>query len=253
MCILFLAIKQHPKYPVIICANRDEFHERPTQEAHFWHGKTKILAGKDLKAGGSWLGINSNGSFAAITNIRNGAAQSESKRSRGELVTSALHPNSQINLKWLVQNSDNYNAFNLIYGSLNHLVCYNSALKKQTSLSKGFYAISNGPLEDVWPKMAKGQYNLEQLVETNEEILSDQLFGILKDQSMAPESELPNTGIPHEWEKKLSSIFIQSHDYGTRSSTVIKQNNHGMIDFYERAYGRSGTVRNESKFALEMI
>jgi len=156
MCILFLSIKQHPDYPLIICANRDEFHQRPTERAHFWQQYPHTLAGKDLQAGGSWLGINKAGYFAAITNIRTGNSPEVGKKSRGELVTWALKPNSIINEAWLQQYSQQYNPFNLIYGSLNNLACFNSILNEQTLLTEGIHAISNGSINDVWPKMTHG-------------------------------------------------------------------------------------------------
>ena len=250
MCILFLAINQHPDHPLIICANRDEFYERPTLGAHFWRDKPYLLAGQDLQAGGSWLGVTTEGQFAAITNIRTSIDQSQTKKSRGELVTLALEANSPIDINWLKQNSDEYNPFNLTYGSLSQLHCYNSLFKNQTKLTDGFHAISNGALDDVWPKMAKGERRLEQLVSTNQSINSDELFAILKDKTQAEDSQLPNTGIPLEWERKLSSIFINSPDYGTRSSCLIIQNKSREIEFIELTYDANGEKSEQNNFKL---
>ena len=250
MCILFLAINQHPDHPLIICANRDEFYKRPTLGAHFWPNKPHLLAGKDLQAGGSWLGVNTHQQFAAITNIRTGSKQSPAKKSRGELVTLALEPNSFIDINWLKQHSDEYNPFNLIYGSLNQLNCYNSLLKQQTSLTSGFHAISNGSLDDIWPKMAKGESRLEKIVSSTQTINSDELFAILKDSTQADDSQLPNTGVPLEWERKLSSIFINSPEYGTRSSCIILQNKHDVIEFIEQTYDTNGNDGEQDSFTL---
>ncbi len=251
MCILFLAVNQHSDYPLIVCANRDEFHNRPTRDAQFWQESPYLLAGKDLQAGGSWLGVNTYGSFAAITNIRINKQISSNKKSRGELVTMALQPNSIIDFEWLKKHSDEYSPFNLTYGSLGKLSCYNSLQKTQTPISDGFHAISNGALDDVWPKMAKGELQLEKLVSSNDAVQREELFSILKDQTQADDTELPDTGIPMEWEKKLSSIFIKSPNYGTRSSCILLQNVNGEIEFVERTYDEKGTQNSESEFGLD--
>ncbi len=251
MCILFLAINQHPDHPLIICANRDEFYARPTLGVHFWPTKPHLLAGQDLQAGGSWLGINTLGTFAAITNIRTGNKQSSTKKSRGELVTLALEPNSSVDINWLKKHSDEYNPFNLIYGQLDQLNCFNSLLKQQTALSSGFHAISNGSLDDVWPKMAKGESRLEQIVSSNQTIKIDELLAILKDSTQAEDPLLPNTGIPIEWERKLSSIFINTSEYGTRSSGILLQNKNGEVEFIELTYDTNGNNGEQNSFTLD--
>jgi len=248
MCILFLAINRHSKYPLVICANRDEFYQRPTSTAHFWPDNPAMLAGKDLQAGGSWLGVNRQGYFAAVTNIRSGGSPSSNKRSRGELVTMALQPDSKITLNWLEQNSEKYNPFNLVYGPLNKLVCYNSLTKKHLVLADGFHAVSNGELDDIWPKMAKGEQKLEAIFNLDQPIEPEQLFSILKDQQKAEQNLLPNTGVPLEWELLLSSIFINSKDYGTRSSCLILKKDNHAIEFIERQYNEKGEVDGQSTF-----
>ncbi|PCJ46800.1 MAG: hypothetical protein COA74_12935 [Gammaproteobacteria bacterium] len=254
MCILFIAIKQHLEYPLIICANRDEFHQRPTQAAHFWKQPKEMLAGKDLQAGGSWLGINKTGQFAAITNIRNGQPTSQDKRSRGELVTKVLDDqetrSAVIDYEWLKQHSDDYNGFNLIYGNLNGLYCYNSVSKLQIRLDNGFHAISNGGMDDVWPKMAKGEKKLEAIVTSLDGVDEEALLAILKDQSQANDTELPLTGIPAEWEQLLSSIFIVSEQYGTRSSSLLLQRSDTSIKFTEVGYDKRGEQVSLNCFEL---
>lgn len=249
MCILFLAINQHSKYPLVICANRDEFYQRPTSAAHFWPEATSILAGKDLQAGGSWLGVNRQGYFAAITNIRSASKPSSGKRSRGELVTMALQSDSIISMSWLKQNGEQYNPFNIVYGPLDKLVCYNSVTKKHISLADGFHAVSNGELDDIWPKMAKGEKQLETIINLEQPIEPEQLFSILKDQQKAADELLPNTGIPFEWERLLSSIFINSPDYGTRSSCLLLLEKNSLVEFIERQYNEQGEVLGQLSFS----
>ena len=249
MCILFLAINQHSKYPLLICANRDEFYKRPTMGAHFWSENPSMLAGKDLQAGGSWLGVNRQGFFAAITNIRSAGKPSSDKRSRGELVTMALQSDSVISMSWLEKNGELYNPFNLVYGSLDKLVCYNSVTKKHIHLADGFHAISNGELDDIWPKMAKGEKQLEAIVNLGQTIEPEQLFSILKDQRKAEDGMLPKTGVSLEWERLLSSIFINSPDYGTRSSCLLLLESDGSIKFIERQYGVKGNKGEQLSFS----
>ncbi len=250
MCILFLAIKQHSEYPLVICANRDEFYQRPTSAAHFWPDFPSMLAGKDLQAGGSWLGVNKQGYFAAVTNIRTGSKQVQDKKSRGELVTNALHKDSDISSSWLAQHSDQYNPFNLIYGPLGGLVCYNSVSKKQSTLVDGFHAISNGNLDDIWPKMAKGERKLEAIINLNQQIEAEQLFSILTDQEKVQESQLPDTGVSLELERLLSSIFINSPEYGTRSSCVLLQKNDQTVEFIEVQYNEYAKSVGQQRFVF---
>ena len=250
MCILFIAINQHKDYPVIIAANRDEFHIRPTKSAHFWPGEDKILAGVDLQAGGTWLGLNGLGNFSALTNIRNLKNLNAAAKSRGELVTKALQSSTSLDFNWLKSNSANYNPFNLVYSDNKQLFCFNSESKSQTLLNDGFHAICNGALDDIWPKMAKGEYLLEQLISEQKPVNPEHIFAIMKDQSQAPDELLPETGVGMDWERLLSSIFIQSNDYGTRSTTVILQHHSGSIDFFEQSYTADGSIFNKHQFAL---
>jgi len=252
MCILFIAIEQHPDYPLIICANRDEFYARPTEPVHFWPTLPSLLAGKDRQAGGTWLGVDASGSFAAVTNLRTGQSTDLNAKSRGQLILDALKPNSQINETWLKTNGYRYNPFNLVYGDVEQLYCYNSALKQQMPLTRGFHAVSNGAMDDIWPKMARGKCQLEKLIANGDAIDAEQLFAILQDQTQAKEHLLPQTGISPQWEKLLSSIFIQSESYGTRSSTIVLLNGDGQLSFYERQFGPLGKAGKTQVFQLTL-
>ena len=240
MCILFIGVDTHPNYPLIVCANRDEFHHRGTEPAHFWPTTPIMLAGKDKQAGGTWLGINNQGAFAGLTNIRNGIQQ-DGVRSRGELVVNALTSDT-INHQWLVEHGDNYNPFNLVYQQNNTLLCFNSSTKQSTVLAAGFHAISNGLLDDIWPKMATGLQQLEQYIHNNTTLNTTDLIAIMQDQSRPQDHHLPSTGLSVEWERLLSSIFIQHPEYGTRSTSIILRNQLGETHFIEVRY--DGKARN---------
>ena len=254
MCILFTAINQHPDYPLIICANRDEYYSRPTQAASFWSDNPSIFAGRDLQAGGTWLGINLQGQFAALTNIRTGTSEPDKKKSRGELVVKALQQNETVNQQWLIEHRFDYNPFNLIFGPLDALQCFNSRNSQLKALSTGFHAISNGDLDDTWPKMAHGLKQLKTTIGQSRAISTDNLLSILQDQSKAPQALLPDTGIDIAIETLLSSIFITSETYGTRSSAVILCDNNRNIQFYEAEYDHKGRQISltEESFAVAM-
>ncbi|BAJ04236.1 NRDE family protein [Shewanella violacea] len=250
MCILFIALNQHPKYPLIVCANRDEFHHRPTEQAHFWPPENEILAGKDLEAGGTWLGINKRGGFSALTNLRDPQRQQSEMRSRGELVLKALDSQASIT-NWLREHSSNYNPFNLIFGDVRELYCFNSIANTLTQLDSGYHSISNGALDDIWPKMARGTLALQESISTCEEPDIDALLTIMKDETRAKDTELPETGIGLEWERLLSSIYIKHEEYGTRSTSILLQDNSGNTRFIEVRYDRKG--RNLGRQHFEII
>ncbi|QBY03770.1 NRDE family protein [Thalassotalea sp. HSM 43] len=250
MCILFIAIDQHPDYPLIIAANRDEFHARPTQAAHRWQQPDGIIAGKDLQQGGTWLGLNKQGQFAALTNIRAPKAHSDDALSRGHLVSQALA--QQITPQWLAQNHQQYNPFNLIYSANNTLHCFNSMTARSSALNAGFHAVCNGKMDDVWPKMARGEQALEALVKQAKAKQQapdcQQMLRLLQDTQQAPEHLLPDTGVGLDWERMLSSIFITSNDYGTRSSALVLKHTSGNIRFFEQTYDRQGNISDQQQF-----
>ena len=248
MCILFIAIEQHPDYPVIICANRDEFHQRPTQSMHWW-SEQNILAGKDLQAGGTWLGLNANGGFAALTNFRKPESFDTAKRSRGDLVLQALNNPSSNMQQYLNENAQQYNDFNLVFGQLNQLQAFDSVNKKLINLETGFHSICNGALDDIWPKMALGVNKITDLIK-HQKVNIEVLFELMSNQTTAKQHELPATGISLEWESLLSSIFIQSADYGTRSTAIILQTRTGDVEVHERNYTANGKTRNQQHFQI---
>ncbi|WP_299495906.1 NRDE family protein [uncultured Shewanella sp.] len=253
MCILFIALKVLPQYPLIICANRDESHHRPTKKAHFWEPEKKILAGKDLEAGGTWLGINKQGNIAAITNIRIPEQSKQPKKTRGELPILALTQSSPlISPSWLKKNNHQYQAFNLLYGHYQSLHCYNSQTQKDTCLSPGFHAISNGALDEIWPKMAKGNHALEQYLNSHSKPIPSELLMLLTDPQQAEDKYLPHTGISLDWERLLSSIFIKHPKYGTRSSNIILINQQQHVSFTEVRFNKLGQQIEQQEFQLSL-
>lgn len=253
MCILFFAIKQHPNYPLIICANRDEFHQRATNKMHFW-AEQPILAGKDLLAGGTWLGLTAVGRFSALTNFRQPLNNNDNKQSRGHLVTQALNTNLAKFPDELVQQCDNYNGFNLVYGTLDNLHCFDSVNQRFHKITEGFHSICNGALDDIWPKMALGRQKLADTITTsandNSPLEIEDLFNLMSNNEQADINVLPNTGVGAEWEQFLSSIFIKSISYGTRSTTIIRQDLVGKVEIYERSFSPQAEIESNQYFEL---
>lgn len=242
MCIIFAAVQQHPDYPLIIAANRDEFYARPTAPSSFWHTHPDMLAGKDLSGGGTWMGVTRNGHIAALTNIRNPGAHSESKKTRGELVVDYLtdQPLTGRHLESLKINADQYNGFNFLFGHYRHLAVFNSESKQHAFLGPGVHGLSNASLNTPWPKALRGTEALQQYIQDTRILDVDRLFTLLRDPTQAQDNQLPDTGVSFEWEKALSSIFIRTPEYGTRSSTVLLVDKAQNVNWYECHYSVEG-------------
>lgn len=251
MCLIVFSYKQHTQYPLIFAANRDESYERPTRSAQFWDENPTILAGKDLQAGGTWMGVNKNGEFSAITNYRDPNIQKENPPSRGQLVLDFLTNDSTpaMYLNKLQARANQFMGFNLLAGSPNELYYYSNQQEKILFLNKGLYGLSNHLLETPWPKVRRAKEKMRTIV-TDNNISPAPLFDLLADDLEAPDEELPNTGIPKNIEKKVSPIFIKSDDYGTRCSTVLLVDHNGQVTFAERRF-RPGTMDVEEENRYE--
>lgn len=238
MCLILLAYKKHPRFKLIIAANRDEFFNRPTQSMQWWDDPPFLLAGKDLKEGGTWLGITQHGKFAAITNFRDSSQNKEKAPSRGLLVKDFL--SSQVTaenfLDDLSTKSSYYNGFNLIFGDIDQLYFYSNKSPEILKLKPGFYGLSNHLLNTPWPKVIKGKKRLKEIILKNPDFDLNKIFTFLKDNTIAPDHQLPETGIKKEWERILSPIFIKSENYGTRSSTVILVERNNNVVVLEQNY-----------------
>lgn len=250
MCVIFLAINQHPKYRFILAANRDEFYERPTAQAHFWDENPNILAGKDLVYGGTWLGVTKTGRFAAVTNYRD-PNQPQGNFSRGNLVKDFLtgeKPASDY-LQQIQADKDTYTGFNLLVGELKddvNILYYSNISDEIINLKSGIYGLSNHLLDTPWKKVVLGKAKLKNALI---DFSTDKLFNILSDKKQAKIEDLPQAGIGIEREKRLSSIFIETENYGTRSSTVLTLENQ-KISFEEVSY-QSDIVKFQTEFELK--
>ncbi|PJC75322.1 MAG: hypothetical protein CO012_03610 [Syntrophobacterales bacterium CG_4_8_14_3_um_filter_49_14] len=235
MCLLLFSFMMHPQYSLVLAANRDEDYDRPSAPAAFWDDAPNILAGRDLKEWGTWLGITKKGRIAALTNYRDPASVKEGAPSRGWLVSDFLrgHEEPLTYLQNLALRADQYNSFSLILGDLSRLY-YFSNRDGLFALSPGLYGLSNHTLDTPWSKVERGKEALGLLLFRDQEPLPEEIFNILTDRSMPDDESLPDTGVGREWERILSPIFISSPTYGTRSSTVLMIDRKGHVTFVER-------------------
>ncbi len=255
MCLLLIALNQHLKYRLVVAANRDEFYDRPTRRAAFWEDAPELLAGRDLKAGGTWLGITLAGKVAAVTNYRNPADLKPHAPSRGRLVIEFLRGIEPAGtyLGNLSGISDRYNGFNLIAGSVDNLFWYSNRGGEVTPLSRGFYGLSNHLLDTPWPKLEKAGNGLKRLLASSDELKPEDIFTLLRDPMRPPEKDLPQTGVGMEWERILAPVFISSPTYGTRSSTVILVDRKNRVLFAERTFHSSGNDFREIRYRFGLV
>ncbi len=243
MCLIVVGWRVHPDYPLIVAANRDEFYARPSAFADFWTDTPEVIGGRDLEAGGTWLGIARTGRFAAVTNVREPGV-GKGLHSRGKL-TQAFLAGQQTASDYARQlEMRDFSGFNLLLGDSQSLwYCSNRGAEPQ-ELAPGIYGMSNHLLDSPWPKLVTARLGFAQAIAK----LPDRgpLFDVLADDEIVPDTELPSTGVPLEWERRLSAIFVRSEDYGTRASTVLTLAGDGQITFEERSFGPHGRALQSS-------
>jgi uncharacterized protein with NRDE domain len=253
MCLILFAWQAHPRYPLVVAANRDEFHERPSSAADFWKGSPDILAGRDLEAGGTWLGVSRNGRFGAISNYRERQLRkSPPGYSRGNLVSDFLRgwATPAQYAEQLQQSLDHYNGFNLLVGQADSLVYTSNRAGKPMQVSTGVHGLSNHLLDTDWPKVNTGCARLQNLLE-DAQIESEALLELLADRSAGAATRLSAEELRSEPEKLTRRIFIDSPVYGTRSSTVILMDRSGLVSFVERQFDANGKAVATRKFEFE--
>lgn len=251
MCLILFALDAHPRYPLVLAANRDEFYDRPTAPAAFWSDAPHVLAGRDMKEGGTWCGITTEGRFAAVTNYRDPRTQREGAPSRGRLVADFLRGDMTTDawLERLQREGNVYNGFNLIFGEGRKLRYFSNRGELPSSVAPGIHGLSNHLLDTPWPKVVRGKEALAQLLAAQDDPAPDGLLAILADRTPPPDHLLPDTGVGIEGERLLSPLFIASPRYGSRSSTVILIDCNGTCTFVERSFNgatdhpRSATYR----------
>lgn len=254
MCLIAIAWKADPRWPLVVAANRDEFRQRRSAPLARWPS-SGLLAGRDLKQGGTWLGITDNGRFAALTNRRDLQAVPAHAPSRGKLVTDFLcsHHSASEYARSLLPQADDYAGFNLLVADPDALwYLGNAAEGPPRAVPAGVWALSNGSLDSSWPKMQRVRTRMQQILSYSAtRQLETDLFKMLRDREPAADEHLPDTGVGRQLERMLSPVFINTPGYGTRSSAVVSVNANGTGQFVERRFNRRGHCSGQTRLSFQ--
>ncbi|HEY3349238.1 MAG TPA: NRDE family protein [Thermoanaerobaculia bacterium] len=251
MCLIVLAWQTSPTFRLAVAANRDEFLARPTAPAAWWPDAPDVLAGRDLRGGGTWMGVTRTGRFAALTNFRDTTAPRKGGApSRGNLVEDFLRKEEgpAAFLSRLARNADTFEGFNLLVSDAGELWSFSNAEESgPVALSPGVFGLSNHLLETPWPKVTAARERFERALSEvrDAEELEGRLLTLLRNRSLAPDAALPETGLPLTWERALSAAFVVLPDYGTRASTALVVGADGEARFTERTFGAGGAPLGE--------
>jgi uncharacterized protein with NRDE domain len=218
VCLIAFQWQPDEAIPLIVAANRDEFYERPTAPLAWWEGG-RILAGRDLKAGGTWLGVSADGRWAALTNYRDPTRSRMERTSRGQIPVRFLQGgDSALAFIYLIQKEGGrYNPFNLMLFDGKNLLGYESRHAAIIPFTAGIHAVSNGDFDAPWPKVEalKSGFGAGQAED-------DTLLALLGDARPFKDDRLPCTGVSLEWERALSPAFVRTPTYGTRAATILR-------------------------------
>ncbi|HEX6792579.1 MAG TPA: NRDE family protein [Casimicrobiaceae bacterium] len=248
MCLAVVALDVHPLYALVLAANRDEFHARPAQAAHWWNGAhaLAILAGRDLAHGGTWLGLTRKARWAFVTNVRESGRFDPDAPSRGALVPALLGDarSPADALAAVLADGQRYNGFNVVVGDASSAAFGSNRADGVIALTPGIHGVSNAGLDTPWPKLVRAKDGVAAWIASGDDDLA-RLWTVLADRAPAADHELPDTGISRERERLLSSPFIVSETYGTRCSTLVALTRQGDVEFVERSFDRQGRACGE--------
>ncbi|HEY8508060.1 MAG TPA: NRDE family protein [Steroidobacteraceae bacterium] len=254
MCLLIIGWNVHPRFRLVVAANRDEFHARPAAPLAKWPPPGEILAGRDIQAGGTWLGVDRHRRVGVVTNFRDMQPPRPGARSRGELIPSFLTGSStpQEFMTALEARASEYSGFNLLLADAQELwYASNRAQPFARRLPPGVYGLSNHFLDTPWPKLARVRRKFEQWLQTADGS-SDELFAMLNDREPPdPVEPLDASGrLPAELVRAISAPFVLHPEYGTRCSTVVRLGHAGTLDIIEHRFNPAGALNGETEFHL---
>ena len=254
MCLVLLAWQQNERSPLILAANRDEFHARPSAAIQRWADAPQVVGGRDLLAGGTWLGATDSGRFAVVTNVRQRPAAAGS-RSRGELTADFLRGNqSAADYVGTLfgQPGEAFGGYNLIVGDGREVWYYSNregaGCHEGLQLAPGIYGLSNRFLDTPWPKLTSSRERFAEKIHGQPD--PAEILSILSDREIVPDESLPATGVPLAWERLLSAVFVCSPEYGTRASTLLTFSGDGMGMLLERTFSADGSISGETQLSL---
>ncbi len=252
MCLIVFNFTPGQPRHLLLAANRDEFHDRPARPLAWWSWPSGLLAGRDEVAGGTWLAVTRDGRWSAVTNYRDPRARPGS-RSRGELPLAYLQartlPGDYVSAVY--QRHDDYGPFNLLAGDHDQL-WYCSSATPATAVAAGVHALSNGALDEPWPKsrlLSKGMRELIGQPGQPDQTEQERLFALMDDRRPAPDSELPDTGVGLDRERALSPPFIVSPSYGTRCTTIVSLGRESRVS--ERRFSPNGEVCGDLRYRFD--
>lgn len=254
MCLIGFAWKLVPDHPLVLLANRDEFHDRPAAPLAAWTDLPEVIGGRDLREGGTWLGLSRRGRMAAVTNVRRPDAALRRPRSRGALITDFLigQASAADHAERLPGNADEYGGYNLLlWDGLDLIYASNRPRFTLQAVSPGMHALSNAQLDTPWPKLRCARAALQSWIASD---LRDDSAALdaMSDFRPAQDSELPDTGVGLELERSLSSPFIRMAGYGTRCTTLLRVKANGDTEMIERRYDEEGEIDGESREHLRI-
>lgn len=248
MCLILFAYRIVPGVPLLVAANRDEYYARPARQAAFWEDRPSVLAGRDLQAGGTWLGVSANGRFAAVTNFRGAPGAPPGGPSRGELVTGFLSgkQSARSYSRALEKAGSRYAGFCMLASDGEELYFYSNQEHRASIVEPGIHGLSNHLLDTPWPKVVKGRAGLQGLL--SRPFSDADYLDLMDDTVPATEKMLPETNLDPAWERSLSSLRIIAGGYGTRCSSVVRIDEASVVDFAERTYRDDGDIAGEVRY-----
>ena len=252
MCVVAFAWNTHPRWRLLLVGNRDEFHARPTAPLARWDDGSGIIAGRDLEAGGTWLGVDARGRCALVTNVRD-FSHPQDGLSRGLLASDYLRGDegAMTRAQALLATAPDYRPFNLLLADPQACVWVgNLPQVRMAAPDPGVHVLSNAQLDTPWPKAATLGARLRDWIDAGGDDDFAPLFAALADDRTWPDAQLPDTGIGLERERWLSSAFIRGQDYGTRASTVVALDHRGHGLIVERRWGPMGAPLGETRLTI---
>ena len=254
MCLILLAWRVHPGFPLVFAGNRDEAYGRPSAPAGFWADDPGIFGGRDLEKGGTWLGISREGRIAAVTNYRDGVAKKSAPRSRGELAADFVRgtDDPRAYLERVAARAPEYGGFTLIVSDLQRMFWMSNRGRGIGEVLPGVHGLSNHLLDTPWPKLTRGKESISALMKADEAKLVAGLQDVLADRTLATDADLPDTGVGLQRERELSSAFVAGEHYGTRASTVLLVSRGDEVVCVERRFGARGAPQGETEQRFEL-
>ena len=250
MCLIVFAWQAHPEYRLVMAANRDEYHRRPSQALHWWADSPNVLAGRDLQAGGTWLASHRAGKFATVTNYREHQRAEAKFCSRGELVTNFVTSNVAAETFTSSIAGERYAGFSLLAIDNDDLYYVSNRGDGPTLLAPGIYGLSNASLDTPWSKLVRSREQLQSLVDSGE-VNETALMQLMADREPARVSDVETGELPFKIARALTAPFIVSPDYGTRCSTSVMWSHSGRVALSERRFDAAGNTTGQSRFSFE--